>query len=213
MLRGMTLRKALSNGRGTFVAAGGILGVGLYGFVATFQPYASGRVLEPVRLIEVPLVAAWTGPLDVFPSPPDGEVPAAAAVEPIEDPPSLPARVMLAPAPSEPVTPPPVAAAGGDGGVTPLPLVPEQKPSGIGSVIVDPPANPMHTGWGGTKPSSSPGAPPAVHRIPTSGDAADEDEDDHEPPATPSARDGEGDGHGKDAGKKDGKATAKGHAK
>lgn len=205
MTRGTTLLKAVGNGRGTFVVAGGLLGIGLYGFVATFEPYASGRVLEPLRPVDSALVAAWTDPIAIPPAAP--EVVATADVVPAAAPPlDAPSFVRTTSAPGPTAAPAPVEAAGGDGGVTPLAPAPEPTPGGLGPVIVDPPAIPSPT-----IEADPPTATPAEHPAPAPNDDADGDTGGAEAPGKPSAGGSDSSRPGKSADKSQGKA--RGHSK
>lgn len=61
IIRPRILLTAALDGRATFLIAGAVLGVGVYGFATTFKPYDSGRVLQPFPAIE-PAVMAVDGP-------------------------------------------------------------------------------------------------------------------------------------------------------
>ncbi len=129
-------------GRVTFVAAGAVLGVGIYGFAVTLKPYESGRVLEPFTVSMVgPVVSS--GPVIQPPSWvfPEGTVAPGAAVAP-----GAPGEALVAVAPAAPVVAsapapePPVAAAGTGDGAAPLPPPEEEEsaPRGIGPQEIAP---------------------------------------------------------------------------
>ena len=225
MMRGRTLMRAVANGRGLFLAAGGILGVGIYGFVATFQPYASGRVLEPHRVVDGPLVATRPGFLEVLPAAVESS---AAAESLIESAPQEPAasfgRTAPSSSPAPSSTPGSVEAAGGDGGVTPLapPPAPSEKPTGIGPIIVDAPSLPTNDASRGeppasdvpaapvTPPKATPTVPPTA--TPTPHTPTDDDPGGTSRPAKPGKSDN-GNGNGNGAAKSQGQGKANGQSK
>lgn len=115
LIRPRTVFNVALDGRTTFVVAGAVLGVGIYGFALTFKPYESNRVLEPFPLLE-PVVAVIESP--VF-DPPSAVLPEAAAAPTVEaEMPSAPVEAEVRPvrvavasaapaprAPSAPVVP------------------------------------------------------------------------------------------------------------
>lgn len=214
MMRRPTLMRAVSNGRGLFLAAGAILGVGIYGFVATFQPYASGRVLEPLRSLDRPLVATLPSPLEVLPAPVESSAVPESGIEPAPQEPSAAfVRAAPSPAPSPSVAPGPVEAAGGDGGVTPLapPPQPDETPAATGPVLVDAPALPTIDA---SRPEPrSPDAPatPAnttLPATPTPNISKDDDPRERSGPAKPGKADnGNGAAKGQGKGQSQGKAN------
>ncbi len=66
IIRPRILLTAALDGRATFLIAGAVLGVGVYGFATTFKPYDSGRVLQPFPAIE-PAVMTIDGPTPEIP--------------------------------------------------------------------------------------------------------------------------------------------------
>ncbi|MGH2609160.1 MAG: hypothetical protein ACRDHF_08720 [Tepidiformaceae bacterium] len=133
-----TLLNAAFDGRVTFMVAGAVLGVGIYGFAVTFKPYDSGRIPQSFRVPVVSLVASG-GPVI---EPPSSVFPEAVAPETAVAPQApgdvlvaVPVARAVAPAPA---APPPVSAAGG-GEPEPLPPVPEEPaPRGIGPIEIAP---------------------------------------------------------------------------
>ena len=61
LIRPRTVVSMALDGRATFLVAGAVLGIGVYGFALTFKPYESGRVLQPFPALE-PTVMSVEGP-------------------------------------------------------------------------------------------------------------------------------------------------------
>ncbi len=216
-MRGTILLRVVSNGRGIFLAAGGILGVGLYGFVATFEPYNSGRVMQPLRVVEAPLMAASFAPLEIFPASAPWEAVAELAPE-LDAGVALPITVRAlpqppapAPAASVPVTTAPPVEAAGTGGIEPLSPMPGPQPPGDGPVVGDSTPVPFDASNPSRhSPPASPGALPKPSAI-------DEPKDDDEGDATIAAgssaapSDGRGNGKGNAEGRGNGNAANQGN--
>jgi hypothetical protein len=134
MMVGRLLLSIAGNGRSTFLAAGAVLGVGLYGFVVTFKPYTTERSLEPIIIPQVEMVER-VRPVEAMSAAPPEE----AVVEPT---PSAPGSLAVAlPRPAATVAPSPSPASGGVGaagnsGAVPLDPAPRDTPS-IGPVVID----------------------------------------------------------------------------
>jgi hypothetical protein len=147
-----SLMNVALDGRVTFMAAGAVLGVGVYGFAVTFKPYESGRVLEPFHVPVPSLVASGAS---VFESP-SLIFPQAADAAPLPDPPVAPDEVLVLAAPTvRAVVPPPapapapVAAAGTGEGAEPLPppaAATPPAPEPVGVQQIDP-ANVLVVMW------------------------------------------------------------------
>lgn len=136
-----TLLDAALDGRATFLVAGAVLGVGVYGFAVTFKPYQSDRVLQPFHVSGIDLVAvsepALQPPSTVFPEVPSLTQALAAPEAPGEVVVAAQPRPAAALAPASP--PAAVSAAGGEGASAPLP--PSQAPAaprGIGPIEIAP---------------------------------------------------------------------------
>src|SRR5687768_1281280 len=90
-----SLMNVALDGRVTFMAAGAVLGVGVYGFAVTFKPYESGRVLEPFHVPVPSLVASGAS---IF-EPPSLVFPEDAVAAQSADPPSAPGEALVLAAP------------------------------------------------------------------------------------------------------------------
>jgi hypothetical protein len=129
IIRPRILLSAAFDGRATFLLAGAVLGVGVYGFAITFKPYESGRVLQPfpilgpvVMKIEVPTFEPPSVVLPEVSTSVERDAPAA----PGESLVSIP-RPVTAAAVARPQAPS-VAAAAADG-AAPLDPVPAPEPT------------------------------------------------------------------------------------
>jgi hypothetical protein len=86
-----SLLNAAFDGRVTFMVAGAVLGVGIYGFAVTFKPYESGRVMQSFRVPTSALVASSEPVIE----PPSSVLPDVTAAAQAADPPPAPGPVQV----------------------------------------------------------------------------------------------------------------------
>lgn len=122
IIRPRILLTAALDGRATFLIAGAVLGVGVYGFATTFKPYDSGRVLQPFPAIE-PAVMTIDNPT---PEIPEGILPDASTSRAIPAPGAPGEALVSVPPPATQPSRSSVAAAG----LSPsVPLAPVAEPA------------------------------------------------------------------------------------